>query len=697
MKNLINYHLCCLLLGLFIPGFLASQSRIYVNREASSPVADGSSWELAFPDLQQALAVANPGDSIWVAKGVYFPTDSDDRSISFNLLSGTALYGGFAGSESQLDERNWSEHTTILSGAIGSSADTDNSLHVVRGIGLDSTTRIDGFVIERGRANLSGPFPDRGGGGLYLAGSAAIPHCALIVKNCSFLNNYANLGGGLYAVSGAGQAAVPRLENCVFKNNFAMTEGGAVFIQTDYYTWLEFVAKDCDFIENKVQNYGGGAIQIKELYNTYRISGCLFERDSCVSGLGGAINVEASGVLEGQLVVDSCIFYQNLSTQGGGFAFASFFQGNHYAFDFSNSEFIENKVTNATGSAMAFLVLSDGHTFDINLNNNRYTRNVSNSGGAVLVEVLYDGQAVLNARNCTFISNWGLNPNFPYNNRPAVWTRVLYEGGKIQSNFSNCLFAHNGGAIHSEAGEAIIENVISNCTFYNNGEFPLAKLWIEDFDYETFYSQTWISNSIFMEDTPFPFIFFNAVISSYNVNDYFIDNCLINAPNCLVPGGIEACGDNNLFELDPLFQDPDNLDFSLMACSPAANKGNTFLSDSLGLVVDLAGLPRVAFDTVDIGAYEVQDSCVSSSAFLNKRVPNTLHIYPNPATDQLFFSISDLVSESGSYSVINAAGKVCKIGPCNENGVPVADLPNGLYVLQIRDGRNLWQEVFFKK
>jgi hypothetical protein len=73
-----------------------------------------------------------------------------------------------------------------------------------------------------------------------------------------------------------------------------------------------------------------------------------------------------------------------------------------------------------------------------------------------------------------------------------------------------------------------------------------------------------------------------------------------------------------------------------------------------------------------------------------------LVLYPNPATDQLFFLVSDHVSESGSYSVINAAGKACKTGLCNENGIPIADLPEGLYVLQIRDGRNLWQEVFLR-
>ena len=34
---------------------------------------NGGCWEDAFVDLQDALAVAAPGDEIWVAAGVYTP------------------------------------------------------------------------------------------------------------------------------------------------------------------------------------------------------------------------------------------------------------------------------------------------------------------------------------------------------------------------------------------------------------------------------------------------------------------------------------------------------------------------------------------------------------------------------------------------------------------------------------------------
>ena len=55
-----------------------------------------SSWADACA-LQTALANATTGDQIWVAAGVYTPTAGIDRSISFQLKNGVAMYGGFAG------------------------------------------------------------------------------------------------------------------------------------------------------------------------------------------------------------------------------------------------------------------------------------------------------------------------------------------------------------------------------------------------------------------------------------------------------------------------------------------------------------------------------------------------------------------------------------------------------------------------
>ncbi len=68
---------------------------------------DCSSWALAC-DLQTALRFANSGDQIWVRQGVHKPATTADRNASFALKNGVAIYGGFAGTETALSQRNLS-------------------------------------------------------------------------------------------------------------------------------------------------------------------------------------------------------------------------------------------------------------------------------------------------------------------------------------------------------------------------------------------------------------------------------------------------------------------------------------------------------------------------------------------------------------------------------------------------------------
>ncbi|THT99229.1 hypothetical protein E9531_12565, partial [Lampropedia puyangensis] len=72
---------------------------------------DGSSWDNAYRNLQDALAQAaalrstaeQPTVEIWVAQGVYKPVvpsnltnvTDDERNATFELRNGVALYGGF--------------------------------------------------------------------------------------------------------------------------------------------------------------------------------------------------------------------------------------------------------------------------------------------------------------------------------------------------------------------------------------------------------------------------------------------------------------------------------------------------------------------------------------------------------------------------------------------------------------------------
>src|SRR5690606_38443502 len=115
-----------------------SPKTIYVKWNATG-TNEGSSWTDAYTSLQSALSAASSGDEIWVATGTYKPTTTTNRTISFTLTNDVSVYGGFAGTEAFLSQRDWETNVTTLSGDIGAAGNnTDNSYHVVVGSNTDT-------------------------------------------------------------------------------------------------------------------------------------------------------------------------------------------------------------------------------------------------------------------------------------------------------------------------------------------------------------------------------------------------------------------------------------------------------------------------------------------------------------------------------------------------------------------------------
>ncbi|MBM9518730.1 hypothetical protein JWG39_02715 [Desulforhopalus vacuolatus] len=118
---------------------------IYVNTQQTEK-ADGTSWQRAYPALNEALAVAMNGDEIHIARGIYLPSAIGDRNASFHLKKGVKLYGGFAGTEETPAERDVKNNPTILSGNIGDPDSTaDDSFFVVTGAGEN---QLDGIEVR---------------------------------------------------------------------------------------------------------------------------------------------------------------------------------------------------------------------------------------------------------------------------------------------------------------------------------------------------------------------------------------------------------------------------------------------------------------------------------------------------------------------------------------------------------------------
>src|SRR5574341_640810 len=210
--------------------------RLYVDADSTGN-NDGSSWADAFTSLQDALAVAAPGYEIWVAEGVYYPDEgagqtNGDRAATFQLRDGVAIYGGFAGTETLLSQRDPAAHVTILSGDIGQddlnadgnfiAEDTgdlvgSNSYHVVTGSGTDSSALLDGFTITAGQANATAP--NDSGGGMYNYSSSPT------LTDVTFSGNSVSNGGGMYNVNNSS----PTLTGVTFSGNSATVYGGGMY------------------------------------------------------------------------------------------------------------------------------------------------------------------------------------------------------------------------------------------------------------------------------------------------------------------------------------------------------------------------------------------------------------------------------------------------------------------------------------
>jgi hypothetical protein len=190
----------------------ASGATLYVKSIASG-TKNCDSWVNGC-GLQKALSLAAATDQIWVSQGTYKP-HATDESVSFVLMTGVSIYGGFTTSMSLLSQRNPGLYVTTLSGDINAGGVVDdNSWHVVKGGGADTTAVLDGFTITGGYAVDADTSDEQSGGGVYNnAGSSPT------LRNLWITGNSARFSGGMENDS---SSPGPTLENVTFSGNTAV-------------------------------------------------------------------------------------------------------------------------------------------------------------------------------------------------------------------------------------------------------------------------------------------------------------------------------------------------------------------------------------------------------------------------------------------------------------------------------------------
>lgn len=309
----------------------AEPSRLYVNAAATGNDSGGD-WANAHRELQTAIAVAeNSGGAvreIWVAHGIYLPDydvvfgrHTGDTGSWFSIGQDMRLYGGFAGSETTLEQRDPAAHPTILSGDLAGNDVADltplmacldwetpappaclpydvngdkyvdaadvgfgeNTWWLVGMYDWSGGTLLDGFVLRHanGTAIEVDDFSD-----VVLRNctfeqnlGGAIEHFdgSLLVQNCRFLRNVAQFLDAPMAVSGD-----VRVENSLFDGNRGQVDGGAI----SSGGWLQL--SGCTFLRNSAGNPDGSGGAILNNGGMLDISYCMFLGNTA-PGRGGAI------------------------------------------------------------------------------------------------------------------------------------------------------------------------------------------------------------------------------------------------------------------------------------------------------------------------------------------------------------------------------------------------------------------------
>ena len=255
----------------------------YVNHQSMVNVPDGLSWETAYRLVQAGIdAAALLGHcEVWVAKGDYavYRVSAFD---TVELKQQVEVYGGFIGTETSRNQRDWHTNITTLDG--------QGSVHHV--VTANDSPVLDGFVITGGFADEVVSEHDKGGGLVNIQASTNI-------LNCTFIQNYAGSGGG--AIHNRTGTVV--VKDCIFRENYAGLQGGAIFNEGSS------IFQDCTF-ERNTADWLGGAI--------YHASGMLELQNAVLlkngsGALGGAVFME-----HGIARFVNCSFADNRAAHQGG-------------------------------------------------------------------------------------------------------------------------------------------------------------------------------------------------------------------------------------------------------------------------------------------------------------------------------------------------------------------------------------------
>ncbi|KFF11976.1 T9SS type A sorting domain-containing protein [Flavobacterium hydatis] len=633
-----------------------AQAQVFVSASATG-LGNGSSWTNAYTNLQNAINAAKSGQEIWVKSGTYFPSrdrngtiPTNPRDATFVLKEGIKLYGGFAGAETSLSERNPETNTTILSGDIGVKNDeTDNIYTLLLCVDLTSSSRLDGFTVTKANNNrTSGAitiasyivYHNTGGAGWILSSDIIITNnkfignksnsstgglSILYGSNLTFANNVfmgnesVNQAGAIYS-SGSSVS----FDNCIFLQNFA-GQGAAAYIVNNGVSGF---ISNCTFTDNKSKADGGALLFYSSdplLRNEIKITDSKFDKNTCVPG----------GVLNGLITI---------STRGGAIH-AERTNLNIVRCDFTNQ--IINSLSSgvAMGGAISLGYDTSTKIDKCNfINNSIIPSNRGNSGSGGAIFALSD----IEISNCIFAGNHsaGSSGALSLTSVPSTKNRIAVSNSVFTQNTAE-LYA---GAISYGTNASSYPVGFTNLTFHaNKAKLQGGAIYL-NWGISDAQRTTQLQNCVFEDNSINEIAFSQASQSAYLLatnNRYHTENfsgLLFNdATNPIGKDGIWRTIDDGL---------------RINACSIVADAGTNaalILPGTKNLWtqndVDIVGNKRVKGENVDLGAYE---SDASTKPELTNSLPA---IVVNTGAKQIVINLDDYFSSTvgnkNTYSITN--------------------------------------------
>ena len=382
------------------------------------------------------------------------------------------------------------------------------------------------------------------------------------VENFMIKRGSSNNGGGIYS-----SGSTVEIDNVDFEYNSSSNNGAAI-------NSIESTVKvqNSTFNSNTCDNLGG-AIYVDplttcEIYNSSFTNNGAWNGGAIATIGGGKLRIQGSNISYNNAAGYNPNPDQDYPTYGGG---GGIYQEWSDSLEIYDSEISNNTAVNAPGGGIAIYLSNDIIIDNIILNNN----SSSGGGGGVMFlrtdNVLFENSTIANN-----ISQQNSGGGIFIGSESGLASIIINATFNKLSIFNN--YAMSGGGIFSWS------------TILNLYNSTLAQNEATDSDWSGgglashYVSEPNVINSLFYNNIP------NSMHNGYQQTPILVTHSLIQE---------EWAGQGNLIDIDPLFTDPENEDFTLQTGSPCIDAGTSDMNgDGSQDYFDFNG------DAPDIGSIE---------------------------------------------------------------------------------------------